>query len=74
MSYFLFPWKKAVPEQKKFQKAQRCLLCSEPSERKYADTLKKNSLAVVGILIKEAIHTDRMQFYCNVLKAQTGFE
>lgn len=36
--------------------------------------LKKNSLAVVGILIKEAIHTDRMQFYCNVLKAQTGFE
>lgn len=38
MSYFLFPWKKAVPEQKKFQKAKRCLLCSEPSERKYADT------------------------------------
>lgn len=42
-------------------------------KEKHVDTKKKkkNNPAVVWILIKEAIHTDRMQFYCCVLKAQT---
>lgn len=65
MSYFLFPWKKAVPEQKKFQKAHRCLLCSEASKRKTCRyEKKKKSPAVAWILIKEAIHIDRTQSYC----------
>lgn len=70
MNYFLFSWKKAVSEQKKFQKAQRYLLCSGLNEKKKnANTSKKNSLTVVCMLIKAVSHTDLAQFYCNVLKS-----
>lgn len=62
-SYFLFPWKKAAPEQKKFQKAKRCLLCSWLSKRKIHRYFKKNSLTVVWILIKETSHPDLMQCF-----------
>lgn len=71
-SYFLFPWKKAVPEQKEFQKA-KIHIKQGTKWKKSMQILLKNSLTVVWMLIKEACHTDLMSFYCNVLKADTDF-
>lgn len=71
MSYFLFPWKKAVPEQKKFQKAE--IYIKQWTKQKVCTYFQKNSLTVVWMLIKEASHIDLMQLYCNILKADNDF-
>lgn len=58
-SYFLFFWKKAVPGQKKIQKAE-IHIQQRTKWNKSMQILLKNSLTVVWMLIKEASHTDQM--------------